>query len=323
MAQRNYPEINIWYGDHQRFGFNGHPQRWVNILGDIGRPDLLENLTARVNGGAEIPLSVGPDGHRLAAAGDFNLEIDFADLGVGENRVEILVRLRDGATVSRSVVVEVAPSRPCPLPFHIDWRRIRNIQDVAMITDGRWELTPAGVRVVAPYYDRVLALGDLSWTDYEVRTTVTFHALRAPNPKAGDAGANVIHAALAVRWPGHDTGGFQPRRKWYPLGATAEFQVNPQWQGCSWRFLDGTKRVLADGNMAIRRHIPYGMVHRVTTLADRSSRYQVRLWPGSTSEPEGWDLEMIRPPGTPAAGGALLIAHYSVVTFGNVSVLPM
>jgi len=69
MALRNNPEINIWYGDRQRFGFSGRPQRWVNILGDIGRPDLLENLTARVNGGEEIPLSVGPDGHRLAAAG--------------------------------------------------------------------------------------------------------------------------------------------------------------------------------------------------------------------------------------------------------------
>ena len=32
------PEIAIWYGDHQKFGQRGTPQRWLNILGNM--PDL-------------------------------------------------------------------------------------------------------------------------------------------------------------------------------------------------------------------------------------------------------------------------------------------
>jgi hypothetical protein len=32
--------IDVWYGDHQRFGTRGEAQRWDNILGNISTPGL-------------------------------------------------------------------------------------------------------------------------------------------------------------------------------------------------------------------------------------------------------------------------------------------
>ena len=315
--------IDIWYGDEQFFGHRGLCQRWVNVLGrvDVERIRFLE---CAINGGAPLPLSIGPDGHRLGYPGDFNAEIDADVLMEGENRVRITAVDAEGERVSREVVVHFTRKGNCSLPYRIEWNRVRSIDEVAQVVEGQWALTEDGVRVLEPYYDRVIGLGDLSWRDYEVATTVTFHGLRVPREEAGDAGANVIHAALAVRWPGHDEDGRQPRVKWYPLGATAEFRVNPEWRECSWRILGGGKICIeAEGKRDIELEKRYGMKHRVESGPGGTARYRVKLWPAEEAEPEAWDLELEKEAGDVQAGGALLRAHYTEATFGDVEVLPI
>ena len=316
--------IDIWYGDQQRFGHLGRPQRWVNVLGRLSDPDRVERFTYALNDGRALPLSVGPDGHRLANPGDFNVEIDLGDLCAGECVLHLEARYGDGRFAAHDVILSVEKGLTCPLPYRITWSEVAQIQDVAQVTDGLWRLTDSGIRVVEPYYDRVLALGDLAWTDYEVRTTVTFHGMRSPDQSAGDGGANVIHAALAVRWPGHDDDGRQPRVKWYPLGATAEFRVTPSWEDCSWRILGGGGIVVnSDLRRAIRLEVPCRMKHRVSSSPDGGAIYQVKLWDLNDAEPAEWDLELQKAPGDTPSGGALLIAHYTEVTFGDVEVLPV
>ena len=60
------------------------------------------------------------------------------------------------------------------------------------------------------------------------------------------------------------------------------------------------------------------MKHRVQSRADNSAIYSVKLWNTQNKEPDTWDLQMTKEPGDVAHGGALLIAHYTDVTFGNV-----
>jgi hypothetical protein len=314
--------IDIWYGNRQRFGHRGLCQRWINVLGrtDPGRTARLE---CSLNSGPPRPLAIGPDGHRLARPGDFNAEIDAADLREGENKLIVTAVDSDGRRQERAVTVIFAGEQTCPLPCRIEWSSARSIHEVAQVTDGKWALTPAGARVLEPYYDRVIGLGDRRWKDYEVATEVTFHSLRVPRAEQGDAGANVIHAALAVRWPGHDDDGRQPQVKWYPLGATAEFRVNPAWKKCGWRILGGGRIcVEADRDRDIELERPYAMKHRVRGNPDGSARYSVKLWPAGDPEPEAWDLELDKDPGDVQNGGALLIAHYTEVTFGDVEVTP-
>jgi hypothetical protein len=140
----------------------------------------------------------------------------------------------------------------------------------------------------------------------------------------GDGGANVIHAALAVRWPGHGDDGRQPRVRWYPLGATAEFRVTPSWEDCSWRILGGGGTVVnSDLGRTIQPEAPYRMKHRVSSSPDGSATYRVNLWGIDDAEPEGWDLELQKDPDGTRSGGALLVAHYTEVTFGDVEVVPV
>jgi hypothetical protein len=269
--------IDLWYGDTLKIGHLGSPQRWVNVLGRAGSEAV--QLSASLNGGPDQLVSMGPDGHRLANPGDFNVEIDRANLGVGVNELRLTAIDSGGRFETQTVRLEVTGDRTWPLPYSIDWSQVSAIHDVAEVVDGLWELTEDGVRVVEPYYDRVIGLGDLTWTDYEIETTVTFHGMRVPDEEKGDAGAMVIHAALATRWPGHDDDSLQPRVKWYPLGATAEFRVNPGWEGCSWRILGGDGIVVnEERERVIRTGVKYGMKHRVETRDDGGADYRVKLW---------------------------------------------
>lgn len=67
--------IALWYGAQQKFGQRGTPQRWVNILGSTGALADITRLSYRLNNGPEQALARGPDQRRLAAEGDFNVEI--------------------------------------------------------------------------------------------------------------------------------------------------------------------------------------------------------------------------------------------------------
>lgn len=314
------PAIEIWYGHKQRFGHRGVPQKWVNVLGRVTAYQAVV-VTYRLNHGDPRSLALGPNYTRLAEKGDFNVEIAVDELRSGENELTISAVGGNGESVSATVAVTWSPQENVTLPLHVDWSKAKSIQDVAQIVDGRWTLTDQGVRSVEPYYDRVIALGTGNWNDYQIETTVTFHARRLPGDR--DGGRNVIHAALASRWPGHDDDGKQPRVKWYPLGATSEFMVTDWPDGCRWRILGGSGRPrhsYQDKTRTIGFDVLYGIKHLVRTRGDGATEYRVKLWPANTAEPEPWDLIGVEQPDDVHQGGALLIAHYTDVTFGNVTI---
>jgi hypothetical protein len=317
------PNIKIWYGETQHFGKNGTPQKWVNVLGRITTPVGAAMLEYSLNGGETKILSLGPDRRRLANLGDFNVEMDYRDLKVGENILILTASDSNGQQSFATVKIIKHQTEGCPLPFTINWSEVNHIQEVAQIVDGFWELTPEGVRILEPYYDRVIGFGDSSWIDYEVITKVTFHGMRMP-VKGFDGGAGVIHAAIALRWPGHDDDSNQPRVKWYPLGATAEFRLKPDLQNCSWRILGGGRKVVEEERTrTIQYNFPYFMKHQVKTVADSSTQYSVKFWPADQPEPADWDVQALEGPDDVRRGGALIIAHYTEVTFGNIQVNPI
>ena len=65
-------EIQVWYGDEQRFGHWGNPHPRINILGAVAGAEEVESLTYSLNGGPARPLSMGPNGFRLSLPGAFN-----------------------------------------------------------------------------------------------------------------------------------------------------------------------------------------------------------------------------------------------------------
>lgn len=322
LAKENV-SIHFWYGDIQVFGAPAHTQRWVNALGHASPAGQIQTLRFAVNDGAFHSLSFLEDRKRIAVDGDFNVEIDRATLRDGENRVRVIATDQQGIETTREMVIQFRqPTKGWPLPYTINWSAVDQIQDVAQVVDGKWKLTSAGIRSVEPYYDRIITFGDESWKDYEVTTSVTVHAVTGPRELPNVTG--VTHAAIALRWPGHDQDGKQPSVKWFPLGATAEFRLGKRLQQCRWRIFDGKRKLYVESKN--RRTIEfekcYAMKHRVETMPDGRSRYRVKLWPAVESEPENWDLERFESDDL-ASGSACLIAHHSDVTFGNVSVVPI
>ena len=316
--------INLWYGEEQNFGHLGTPQCWVNILGNISAPDSVVLACAVINQSDTMILSLGQDYHRLARPGDFNVDIDRHKLRVGENLIEIVARDSSGRRASKTVKVRLHAGNTWPLPYEIHWDEVNQITDVAEILDGKWELTADGVRTSELYYDRILTIGDSTWTDYELETMLIFHDFTPPTP--GPPTYNVSHAAIASRFPGHDVDDFQPYRKWFPLGATSEFRLTAQLDSCRWRIFDGENLYVEQSPeqyRTIELGRVYGMKHRVETLPDGQTRYSVKLWPSDQAEPQAWDLIAIEPPGNLLNGAALLIAHNADVTFGDVRVTPL
>lgn len=318
--------IDIWYGDQQSFGKPGITQKWINILGNAYAENGIKDLTYTLNAGQPKKLAVGSDLHRLAATGDFNIDIEVNDCNAGENTVLISAVDSVENTCTKKVEFYLEKGNRWPLPYTIKWSDVKNIQDVVQIVDGHWEITSRGLQNLDTYYDRVVAFGDTSWKNYEVFTSVTFHTFTPP--EVGPPTYNVSHAAIAMRWDGHDKDDLQPHRKWYPLGATAEFRLTKGLDSCRWRIFDGPKPNSEDFHFEqphkdyrkIQLNRKYGMKHRVNTIGRDSTLYQVKLWPFDETEPIDWDFHGIEVEENYPSGGALLIAHNTCVTFGDVKV---
>ena len=114
-----------------------------------------------MNDGSKGFLSIGKDEHRLASAGDFNIEIDYTELLDGINTVTVIAvdSLQNRAT--KEVKVHYTSGRSWSLPYEVDWSSVKNVQDAVQIVDGHWKLVEGGLRTVLPYYDRVIAVGDI------------------------------------------------------------------------------------------------------------------------------------------------------------------
>jgi len=315
------PTVDVWYGSSQTFGALGEPQTWVNVLGQVYDPDGLSVLTYSLNGGPEQNLSVGPF-RRLAEPGDFNVELDFLELAPGNNTVEIRAVDRLGFETNRIVTVNLPGDNVWPLPYEVDWSTAAQIDDVAQIVDGRWSIMDGALTNDLERYDRIVAIGDVTWTDYEVTVPVTVKRIDT----AGFGGVNTAPAAgVLLRWPGHTnwTGDQQPSWGYYPLGGGAWVAFASDGTG-ELRLEDFTPGGVSerDPESAILLDTTYIWKVRVTSQADGSSLYQVKTWVDGAPEPADWQIADSEADDVPG-GSVVLIAHFADVRFGNVVIAPL
>lgn len=316
------PSIRPWHGNEQLFGVPGNAQRWVNVLGNASAPDGVASLAYSLNGGPEQSLSIGPDKRRLISEGDFNIEIDSADLVDGSNEVRIRATDRSGETASERVHLEYVAGGVWPLPYLIDWSTVDDIQEVAQVVDGLWTWDASGVRPHSEHigYDRLLAIGDRTWTDYEVTVPITVHAL--DDSALGSPISIGPAVGVIVRWQGHTETPVQctqPHCGWVPHGA-----MNWYWFGAK-----SLGVLLEPGRGSVRTSAiqlnvgrTYWFRCRIDTT-DAGTVYRLKVWEdGMQHEPAAWSLETQPLPAALDSGSFLLVAHHVDVTFGNVSVRP-
>ncbi len=190
--QQKIVNIDVWYGSEQTFGKLGNPQRWVNILGNVSSPNGIASLSYSLNEGTPESLTVGTDMHRLASHGDFNIEIDYNSLPGGKNTVKITAVDSLDNRAEEEVTVNYTARNKWSLPYSVNWSEVKNIQDVVQVVDGKWKLESNGVRTVVPFYDRVLAVGDITWQNYEVTVETVIHGYKPPTGGYPGGGVNPL-----------------------------------------------------------------------------------------------------------------------------------
>ena len=320
------PVINLWYGLNQPFGQLGNPQQWINVLGNIS-PTVGVTLTYSLNDGPAFPLSIGPDPtlypRRLYGAGDFNVEIAITDVVSGPNQIVITATGSLSNTSVATVTVQYTSGNVWPEPYAIDRASVTRIQDVAQIVDGQWALQPDGIRPVVMAYDRVIAIGDMTWDDYEVTVPITIHmtdTVGANNPVSTAPGIGFV-----MRWQGHtDTPVVcpQPHCGWLPMGASGWYD----WGLNGGTFFIGgdSSRLATDATgLKLELNMPYYWKMRVETMpSDQRTQYSFKVWKQTDPEPSNWLLDSSWLAGDVPNGSLLLVAHHVDATFGDVIIAP-
>lgn len=314
--------MTFFYGHRQTFRSAGVPQRWANILGNVQNPAGLNSLTYALNGGFSKTLSIGPDTRRLFNAGDFNIDLLWSQLLPLPDSNFVVVTATDNNTETKkdTVVVRYHADTQWPLPTTVDWSAFSDITSAAQVVDGQWVRDGSGVRNVDFGYDRLLAVGDTTWTDYEVKVPITIHGINPNgyNPTSGQPAIGVF-----VRWTGHTddpVSGWQPKSGWNPSGALGMYGF--------YLPSDGGERLeiwrsVADGS---GKKIPLGQTTIFKMRVESQVQgdfYALRVWPLGESEPLVWDLSYLDQTRRAGRGSLLLLSHYVDATFGNVEVTPV
>lgn len=315
-AQAGDAVLDVWYGEPQPFGHLGQPQQWVNVLGNVSDPEGVDALRFRLNGGPARALSIGPDRRRLHRPGDFNVELDFAELVDGTNEITLEAVDGLGDVTTRTVTVDYAAGNVWPRTFTADWSAASRIADAAQVVDGKWSLGPEGIRPVEVGYDRTVAIGDVQWDDFVATVPITIHAIDESAYDDSLSGAPGI--GLQARWLGHTTlkEGEQPHQNWLPKGATAWYDY--EFQRFSLSGEDGL--LVRDSSVAPA----FGETHywkvRAESLPSGETFYAFKFWPAGEPEPSEWLLSGNDGVDDLDNGSLLLIAHYVDATFGDVEV---
>jgi regulation of enolase protein 1 (concanavalin A-like superfamily) len=303
------PNITVWYGDNQTFGNKGNPQQFANIMGNVADINGINSLSYKLNGGISNTLNIGPDGKRLLSNGDFNIEIDIADLNDGVNTIEITAEDALSAIATKSVTLNYQSGNIWPLPYTIDYSAISDIEDinqVVNVVDGLWQLTPDGIRTVAAGYDRLLVAGDKTWsTNMEVEVPITVHSATSSSG-----------IGFALGWQGH-TGSASPRLDWplQAIGWVRNPHNNPYLEIYTY---PGSQQ--ASQNVSMSLNTKYRLKIRSESINANDSRFKVKFWEDGTQEPSSYNLTADIPTRN---GSILMITHRSDVTWGNMTINPI
>ena len=306
--------IDVFYGLNQDIGAVGQSQVWINIPGNVTDPDGVASLSYTLNGGASRTLTVGPDGRRLNNEGDFNIDPARDLLIDGVNEIVITAVDSLGDSASSRVVVNYTAGSDWPENYQVNWSQVVSINDAVELIDGDWAITADGIRTQQPGYDRLFAIGDSDWVEYEAVSSFTIHS----TDENLFSGVGVIGP-----WNGHTddpVAGAQPKTGFLPYGSlswAAWFPPNTQ----SRIQTGGFQRPRDTDSFNYTFEQRYNFRYRVEFEGQSSDlTYSMRVWADGSPEPSVWNVQYTDVFTDLLSGSLLFIAHYTDVTFGDISV---
>ncbi len=167
--------------------------------------------------------------------------------------------------------------------------------------------------VQVEYIDNV-AIGDLSWTNYEALVEFTLNA-----PVDG-SGAPII--GLLMRWTGHhDWDGQQPRIGWHPMGALLAYAwLGDPYTGLMAWTSNGSTTQGSGTTPEPGVGVPHLLKMRGEELPNGDIMYSVKMWPSAEVEPSAWGHSYTSST-SPPSGSLVVVAHHTDITIGDVSVV--
>jgi hypothetical protein len=325
------PVIDVWYGNDQQFGVIGTPQRRANILGSVSHPVGISSLKYTLNGGAARTLSFQPDDRRIYQYGDFNIDLKYDELYHGVNTVVITAVATTGDSAQSIVTVRNLSGQIWPLPYSLAWTQFT---DSVQIVDGKWAIMGGGARILEPGYDRLIAIGDTTWKNYEVTAKVTVWGIDS-SASAFDANNGGPGIGFLLRWKGHtSTPVFsppisQPLSGYTPSGAIGWYHWgkgygNPgpnEWQIATGSSNDFAVRIANNAN-PVYYGAQYYFKAQVNQADSAGPLYKIKAWLVGDTEPSDWLLTWQESSSAMANGSLLLLAHHVMATFGPVTITP-
>jgi len=318
-SSTNATTFTFWYGKRQTFGKIGVPQRWVNILGNVSDPNGIAALNYTLNGGPIMTLSVGQDTRRLAGTGDFNIDIAYTALRPlpDSNIVAVTARNGNGVYTHDTVIVRYLSGTVWPRAHTVSWANTSCLTDTAQVVDGRWHVSAEGLRILNVGYDRLVAIGDSTWKDFEVTVPITIHSY----DPAGYGSINGSPAVgLFLGWSGHSDdpiAGWQPKTGYKPFGCGGFYMFKTTGETLSiW------DNIYDYSGKTIPYNVPYYFKMRVEG-SGAGIDYSFKVWDVSVSEPAKYDLTWQGPSAGPLQGSIVLLAHFVDATFGKATIIPI
>lgn len=319
------PTIDIWYGLNQSFGEIGRPQGQINILGNAYASDGIKSLKYSLNGGSQRTLSIGPDGRRLLKEGDFNVELFDDELNSGSNSVEITATANDNSTKTITVTVNYRRDRTWPVPTTHNWTS-NSLHNQAQVVDGKWEVASGSAHIIEVGYDRLIAIGDLAWRDFEVTVSIRVDEV---DPSGYNPTSTYPGVGFIVHWTGHSDVpifGWQPKTGWRPYSALAWYAYRPADEGGErLQILNEYSSILVQDplNRKLTLGVTYNFKLRVEKPAGQRPEYRLKVWQAGNDEPPDWQMTGLGAVTDHDYGSILLLAHHVDASFGTVVVNPL
>lgn len=299
-------EINFWYSDNQHFGSPGISQPYINILGNICSKTKLENVQFVLNDGKYHDLQTGPNNRRLQYSGDFNIELDTDYLRQRENKITVVASDSLGNEGCKSMKFCYSRQK-WELPYAVSWDTVTNIQKAVQVIDGEWKVDSTGATVIKPGYDRLLNIGDYTkWENYEITVKVIPHGLKG-------------WVSVGLRWNGHyrEKDEDHPYNGWNNAGCSGWIILHEKklWYEYATGVSNPPKMIVD-----IDDEKPFYWKMKVKTVVPGKHLYSQRIWKSSEEEPTWWMEVLESPIDRYMTGSVYLLAHESLVTFGDFTV---
>ncbi|MEM7273342.1 MAG: LamG-like jellyroll fold domain-containing protein [Actinomycetota bacterium] len=315
--------------DPLSFGSLGMGQPDINVRGRVTDPSGIQSLTYAVNGGQTVTMGIGttscPIGisctRRLALDGDFNVDVDRSLLNPGLNTITLRAVDNDNDETVLEIPVDFTDGVTWQFPYSVDWSTVTDLSDVAQSIDGRWSSRGATLDIDEIGYDRIISVGDETWSSFEAEVPIT---IRSFDPAGYEAPSGGPAVGFIPHWRGHgQVGVTQPKFGFSgQLGALVWYRYLNDLNGERLEIRDSTSSPVAEdfSGKTLDLNTTYIFKLQAETGGGQGPLYRLKVWEQGTSEPSAWDIVTSLPPGSPDSGSLVLVAHHVDANFGNLEV---